>query len=319
MSDDGLHRTILDPIIPYVGSILGSLEPGAMIVIHGSVAHNADRFQIDFQCGSSTKPRSDVAFHFNPRFKGSGVLVCNTLQNEKWGWEEKTYEMPFKKGKPFEVIFLVLPNKFQVSSGGKHLLTYKHRINLERIDTLGISGMVQISTIGFAYHALASQSTSLALSAMNSSLSSMNSSQASNESLNFEIPYTSILPKALSPGTTVVVKGEICKNAKSFAINLKPSGSRDIALHLNPRMKSKVFVRNTYLYDSWGEEERQLREFPFFSDMYFEILIYCEAHQYKVAVNGQHLLEYKHRFKDLAKINEISVHGDVQLHDVRSW
>lgn len=63
----------------------------------------------------------------------------------------------------------------------------------------------------------------------------------------------------------------LCFNLDSFAIDLKPSGSRDVALHLNPRMKEKVFVRNTYLYDSWGEEERQLREFPFFPDMYFEV------------------------------------------------
>lgn len=57
----------------------------------------------------------------------------------------------------------------------------------------------------------------------------------------------------------------------SFAIDLKQSGSRTIALHLNPRMKEKVFVRNSYLYDSWGDEERQLQEFPFFPDLYFEV------------------------------------------------
>ncbi|XP_075718918.1 galectin-8 [Rhinoderma darwinii] len=314
MSGDGLHRTISNPVIPYVGTIFGSLEPGTMVVIHGTVAHNADRFQIDFQCGSSRNPRSDIAFHFNPRFKGSGVIVCNTLNNEVWGWEEKIYEMPFKKGKTFEVLFLVFDHKFQVSSNGKHLLTYKHRINLATVDTLSISGMVEIHTIGFAHYTTqqGSQPTSLALS-------SMNSTQASQQSLTFEIPYTGSLPNALSPGRTVVVKGEINKNAKSFAIDLKPSGSGDIALHLNPRMKEKVFVRNTYLYDSWGVEERQLYKFPFSPDMYFELLIFCEAHQFKVAVNGLHLLEYKHRFKDLAKIDEIAVHGDIQLYDVRAW
>ncbi|KAG9484155.1 galectin-8 [Eleutherodactylus coqui] len=314
MSGDGLQQTILDPVIPYVGPIIGSLQPGTMVVFHGSVHHDADRFQIDFQCGSSQTPRSDVAFHFNPRFKGYGVIVCNTLQDERWGCEEKTYEMPLKKGKPFEVIVYVLHNKFQVSSNGKHLLTYKHRINLERVNALSISGKVQIYTIGFAYHTTqqGSQPSSLAIS-------SMNASQASQESLMFEMPYTGILSNALSPGRTVVVKGEVNKNAKIFAIDLKPSGSTDIALHLNPRMQKKVFVRNTYLHDSWGEEERQLSQFPFSPEMYFELLIYCEAHQYKVAVNGQHLLEYKHRFKDLAKINEIHIAGDIQLLDVRTW
>ncbi|XP_063774064.1 galectin-8 [Pseudophryne corroboree] len=315
MSGTELQMTILDPAIPYVGTIFGSLEPGTMVVIHGSVAKDADRFQIDFQCGSSVKPRSDVAFHFNPRWKRSGLIVCNTLQNENWGREEITYQMPFTKGKPFEVIFLIFQHKFQVSSNGKHLLSYRHRINLERIDTLGIYGKVTINTIGIANHTtqLGSQPTSLALSTLNGSQG------ASQESLTFEVPYTGSLPNALSPGRTLAVKGEINKNAKSFAIDLKPSGSKNIALHLNPRIKEKVFVRNTYLYESWGEEERKLHDFPFFPDMYFELLIYCEAHRFKVAVNGQHLLEYKHRFKDLANISEISVHGDIQLYDVRVW
>ncbi|KAM4040909.1 galectin-8 isoform 2-T2 [Anomaloglossus baeobatrachus] len=285
-----------------------------MIVIHGVVTHNADRFQIDFQCGSSVKPRADVGFHFNPRFKGSGVLVCNTLLNESWGSEERTYKMPFKKGQRFEAVFFVLQNKFQVAANGKHLLIYKHRVNLKKIDTLSISGMVQINTIGFANHItpLGSQPTSLALS-------SMSSTQASQSSLPIAIPYCGNLPDTFGPGRTVLVKGEVKKNAQRFSIDLKPSDSQDIALHLNPRMKEMVFVRNTYLSNSWGPEERLLSDFPFFPEMYFELLIFCEAHQYKVAINGQHILEYKHRFKDLAKINKISINGDIELHDVRAW
>uniref|UniRef100_A0A8C9FPV2 Galectin n=1 Tax=Pavo cristatus TaxID=9049 RepID=A0A8C9FPV2_PAVCR len=87
------------------------------IVIHGSVPDDADRFQVDLQCGSSIKPRADVAFHFNPRFKWSGCVVCNTLEREKWGWEEITYEMPFQKGRPFEIVIMILKDKFQVSLG----------------------------------------------------------------------------------------------------------------------------------------------------------------------------------------------------------
>lgn len=75
------------------------------------------RFQVDLQLGNSLKPRADVAFHFNPRFKRSNCIVCNTLTNEKWGWEEITYDMPFRKEKSFEIVIMVLKNKFQVGSG----------------------------------------------------------------------------------------------------------------------------------------------------------------------------------------------------------
>ncbi|KAM4695032.1 galectin-8 [Discoglossus pictus] len=315
MSETELQKTILNPVVPYAGTIFGGLEPGQMVVIHGSVLPGADRFQIDFQCGSSGQPRADVAFHFNPRFSGSGVIICNTLQNEKWGWEEKTYQMPFTRGKPFEIIFMIFPDKFQVASNGKHLLVYKHRLSLGRVDTLGISGKVLIDTIGFTANTVpqGSQAVSLSMSSLGVN------KEESQENLDFAVPYTGRLPIVMGPGRTIAVKGEVNKNAKSFSINLKPSGSKDIALHLNPRMKMKSFVRNTYLFDSWGEEEKQLDHFPFSPEMYFEILIHCEAHRFKVAVNGAHLLEYKHRYKDLNKINTIEINGDIQLIDVRGW
>lgn len=79
------------------------------------------RFQVDLQCGSSVKPRADVAFHFNPRFKRANCIVCNTLRNEKWGWEEITYDMPFKKEKSFEIVIMVLKEKFQARFGGWRL------------------------------------------------------------------------------------------------------------------------------------------------------------------------------------------------------
>ena len=69
---------------------------------------------MDFTCGSSVKPRADVAFHFNPRFYRSPCIVCNTLQRERWGREEILYQMPFNTGAAFELIILVLKDKFKV-------------------------------------------------------------------------------------------------------------------------------------------------------------------------------------------------------------
>ncbi|CAH2252960.1 galectin-8 isoform X1 [Pelobates cultripes] len=315
MSEFSRQRTILNPVVPYLGTIFGGLELGQMVVIHGTVAPDADRFQIDFQCGCSVQPRADIAFHFNPRFKGSGHIVCNTLENERWGWEERTNQMPLTKGKPFEVLILVLPSKFQVSSNGKHLLFYKHRLDFRRIDTIGIHGKVMIEMIGFASQTPLQGSQLISLDA-----SPLNSNKAeSTESMDFTLPYAANIPGGFVPGRTMAIKGEIKRDAKRFAIDLRPTGSTDIALHLNPRMKEKVFVRNTYLYESWGEEERCLSEFPFQQEMYFEIIIRCEANHYKVAVNGIHQLEYKHRFKDLNKINLVSIGGDIFLFDVRVW
>ncbi|KFQ56777.1 Galectin-8, partial [Nestor notabilis] len=294
-------------IIPYVGTIFGGLAPGQLIKIHGTVPDDADRFQVDLQCGSSITPRADVAFHFNPRFKRSGCIVCNTLERERWGWEEITYEMPFQKGKSFEIVIMILKNKFQVTVNKKHLLLYNHRISLERIDTLGIYGKVQIKSIDFVpdvtcvFNKSKSQSKFLLVMYFQA------------------VPYVKKLDTALRLGCIVAIKGEVNKNPKSFTVNLKSSDSKDIALHLNPRMKNKDFIRNSYLHDSWGEEEKEIANFPFSPGIYFELVIFCDSHEFKVAVNGVHALEYKHRFKQLDKINIVEIMGDIQLLDVRSW
>lgn len=65
-------------------------------------------------CGSSVKPRADVAFHFNPRVKKS-CIVCNTLLQERWGREEILHQMPFRPGVAFELIVLTLKDCFKVS------------------------------------------------------------------------------------------------------------------------------------------------------------------------------------------------------------
>ncbi|XP_043452171.1 galectin-8 isoform X4 [Prionailurus bengalensis] len=296
LSLNNLQNVIYNPVIPYVGTIPEQLEPGTLIVIRGHVPCDSDRFQVDLQCGSSVKPRADVAFHFNPRFKWSDCIVCNTLKNEKWGWEEITYDTPFKKEKSFEIVIMALKDKFQVAVNGKHILLYAHRISPEKIDTLGIYGKVNIHSVGFSFSSVQKSGTS-----------------------QFTLPFVARLNSSMGPGRTVVIKGEVNTNAKGFNVDLISGKSKDIALHLNPRLNIKAFVRNSFLHESWGEEERNITCFPFSPGMYFEMIIYCDVREFKVAVNGVHSLEYKHRFKELSNIDTLEIDGDIHLLEVRSW
>ncbi|XP_059983082.1 galectin-8 isoform X1 [Lagenorhynchus albirostris] len=303
------------PIIPYVGTISEQLEPGTLIVLRGHVPSDSDRFQVDLQCGSSVKPRADAAFHFNPRFRRANCIVCNTLKNEKWGREEITYDMPFSKEKSFEIVIMVLKDKFQVAVNGKHTLIYAHRISLEKIDTLGIYGKVIIHSVGFSFSSDLRSSQASTLEWTKISEENVQKSGMSQ----FTLPFVARLNSSMGPGRTVVVKGEVNTNAKGFAVDLLSGKSRDIALHLNPRLNVKAFVRNSFLQESWGEEERNITCFPFSPGMYFEMIIYCDVREFKVAVNGVHSLEYRHRFKDLSHIDTLEIDGDIHLLEVRSW
>ncbi|KAM5302272.1 galectin-8 isoform 4-T5 [Glossophaga mutica] len=315
LSLNNLQTVVSNPVIPYVGTISEQLEPGTLIVIRGHVPGDSDRFQVDFQSGSSVKPRADVVFHFNPRFKRANCIVCNTLKNEKWGREEITYDMPFTKEKSFEIVIMVLKDKFQVAVNGKHILLYAHRISPEKIDTLGIYGTVNIHSVGFSFSSDLRSSPAPTLE-----LTEIRPENVQNGGMSqFTLPFVARLNSSMGPGRTVVIKGEVNAKAKSFNVDLLSGKSKDIALHLNPRLNIKAFVRNSFLQESWGEEERNITCFPFSTGMYFEMIIYCDVKEFKVAVNGVHCLEYKHRFKDLSSIDTLEIDGDIHLLEVRSW
>ncbi|XP_029350128.1 galectin-8 isoform X1 [Echeneis naucrates] len=334
MSVANAKHTVLNPVTPYTGPIPGGLHPGEIIIIQGTVPPDADRFQIDLSSGSSTKPRSDVALHFSPRFQGSPCVVCNSLLQESWGKEETLHQLPYKCGAPFETIILVHDDAFKVAVNGSHLLEYKHRIPVNRVDTFSISGNVRVHAIGYIPNSVSAfPPTSLLYFLLPKpfglnllefyyfiSNCSFSPSQAIySESGDLSLPYKGSILKGLSPGQHITIKGQVSMYPHSFTVNFCNSRTANIALHLNPRMKSGVFIRNSYLSECWGQEERELPFFPFSSGEYFEILILCQPHQFKLAVNGSHLLEFRHRVQDLSSINQLEIMGDLELTDVKLW
>uniref|UniRef100_A0A8C6U5Y3 Galectin n=1 Tax=Neogobius melanostomus TaxID=47308 RepID=A0A8C6U5Y3_9GOBI len=284
--------------LPFSGTILGGLAVGEMLLIQGTVPSNADRFQVDLMCGSSAKPRADVAFHFNPRVK-KGCVVCNSLLKESWGREEIHKLMPFRPGAAFELIILVQSDIYKVAVNGAHLVEYKHRLELQRVDTLMIQGKVQINAIAVV---ATDQDCPTRQSAVSLSESKMKNSSRSDSSLSsngdLSVPFKAEIIKGLSPGRSITVKGRTLPHAHSLCLNLRVGGSSSIALHLNPRLKTKDFVRNSFLSACWGPEETESKHFPFAPDQYFEMIVLCEASQFRVAVNGTHQFDYKHRVQD---------------------
>uniref|UniRef100_A0A8C2Q5G3 Galectin n=1 Tax=Cyprinus carpio TaxID=7962 RepID=A0A8C2Q5G3_CYPCA len=103
------------------------------------------RFEINFKTGQSDS--DDTAFHFNPRLHQK--VVMNSFRNRKWEAKESVSDNPFKKGETFEMFTVIKSEGYQVYVNGKELYIFKHRIPLEKVSTLNISGHVVVSLFGF--------------------------------------------------------------------------------------------------------------------------------------------------------------------------
>ncbi|CAJ0968721.1 unnamed protein product [Ranitomeya imitator] len=144
---DGIHPRVLRELsnpVPFCTSFHRGISDGTVVIINGSILPTADRLAVNFQCGPCDT--DDIAFHFNPRFDQKTV-VCNTMQNKNWGTEEVKSELPFYWGLPFELRILVTSLNYKVSVNGLHYLEYRHRISLQRVNTLIIGGPLCLTSV----------------------------------------------------------------------------------------------------------------------------------------------------------------------------
>ncbi|XP_038069739.1 galectin-4-like [Patiria miniata] len=140
-AESGVPTVVSSPALPYLGMIPNGMKIGKLIVVKLIVKPNPKRFHVNFQCGMCSNPRSDVALHFNPRFKDK-TIVLNTLRNTRWDWREQRPKIgfPLVPNGTYEIMFLCEKDKFNVAMNGLHLFEYKHRLPFQNISALEIAG-----------------------------------------------------------------------------------------------------------------------------------------------------------------------------------
>uniref|UniRef100_A0A3B5ATG8 Galectin n=1 Tax=Stegastes partitus TaxID=144197 RepID=A0A3B5ATG8_9TELE len=243
------YQPIYGPRIPYLGPIYGGLREGVSIYIQGSIPEDITRFFINLLCGESEA--SDIAMHFNPRFDGWDKVVFNSCQGGSWGSEDKIRSMPFCKGELFEMVIIVTLQGYQIRVNGNDFYTFEHRLPMERVCAMQIAGDVSIQTInviGGGYPGdmgggmgVCSDATVIAC----------------------PVPYSNMIPGGMFPKRTLIIRGMVPYGADRMSINFMVSRCRDIAFHMNPRVREGLVVRNSMLGGSWGQEERELSMSPF--------------------------------------------------------
>uniref|UniRef100_A0A8C1S6D5 Galectin n=1 Tax=Cyprinus carpio TaxID=7962 RepID=A0A8C1S6D5_CYPCA len=144
-----LSNTVQNPVsnrhLPRIqNTTKGGLREGMALYLKGVIPTNAERFEINFKTGQSDS--DDTAFHFNPRLHQK--VVMNSFRNRKWEAKESSLHDPKRKlgACPHTGCVALV---YQVYVNGKELYTFKHRIPLEKVSTLNISGHVVVSLFGF--------------------------------------------------------------------------------------------------------------------------------------------------------------------------
>ncbi|XP_055741824.1 galectin-3-like [Salvelinus fontinalis] len=132
------------------------------------------------------------------------------------------------------------------------------------------------------------------------------------------VPYKLNLQRGLYDKMMLTIMGQIKPNAKQFTVNFLRGN--DIAFHLNTRFNEggkQAVVRNHKVGERWGKEERHTQGgFPFMAGQSFEMKILIMFEEYKVAVNGAQVFEFKHCVREFNQIDRINILHDVILTSV---
>ncbi|XP_026885997.2 galectin-9-like isoform X3 [Electrophorus electricus] len=128
-------------VLPYKTFIQGGLHPGKVIMVQGTVNHNADRFCINLRFATG------LALHLNPRLN-EGVVVRNSLLHDRWGPEERSGGMPFYRNQPFTVAIVCDTQCYRININGVQMFTYNHRHCLsQKIDILEVDGNLNLTSV----------------------------------------------------------------------------------------------------------------------------------------------------------------------------
>lgn len=321
--------SIVNPALPYVGTIPGGMTDGRQVVVQGSVPFHENAFTINLQCGPSLNPMSDTALHFNIRFN-ENCVVRNTLQSGSWGSEERTGGMPFQKNYPFEIIILCQHHHYKVAVNGSHFCEYRHRIPKHSVNTLSVSSPAgQVTCIRFDGPGGGMPQPSFPpaggfppAGAFQPPPPQPAGGYPGAPMMNPPVPLVTPIQGGLFPGKMIYISGVPNPTATRFTVNLQCGAyeGSDIALHFDVRISAgsdrNVVVRNTCQNGAWGAEDRVLPYFPFMPNTSFDMIVLVEQNQFKVAVNNQHLFAFQHRIP-FQRVDSLVIKGDIRLSQVR--
>ncbi|KAM5210174.1 placental protein 13-like isoform 2-T2 [Hipposideros larvatus] len=130
--------------VPYTCPVSLSVESSVTIKGKPAVSFSLNpEMQVDLHTGTDDK--SDIAFHFRVYF--GSCVVMNSRDSSGWGFEKKSFDMPFEDGKPFELCISVLQNEYWVTVNGKHWYSFPHRVDPGNVKMMQVWRDVSLTSV----------------------------------------------------------------------------------------------------------------------------------------------------------------------------
>uniref|UniRef100_UPI00398E6464 galectin-12-like n=1 Tax=Pristiophorus japonicus TaxID=55135 RepID=UPI00398E6464 len=262
-----LQPPVFYPALPYITTVFGGLSRGRLITLHGMVPINCRRFRVDFQRGSSSRPRANIAFRFSPRFGSTPCISCSSLWAERWGPEERVPSLSLRAGHSFHITFHFQANRVLVVANGDRLLEFRYRRPLRGVDTMQIAGPVFIKVIGFLTE--------------NPYLPHQTQYPSHVPFLlkdpTLAVPLLSRIESGLAAGHMITIRGQLHQDPHEFLVVLREEDCSNVPLRLRVDFGSLVLARSSMLHQVWSQEEDESPIFSLHPGRYFEVVVLCGA------------------------------------------
>lgn len=265
--------------IPYTSRLVTPIKAGQTFVVQGDAIPHGQRFEVNFldDCTEISPNMGSVPLHMSIRFD-QDKIVLNSFLGAEWGKEER-YANPFKAGEPFDIRIRVHEDKFEIMANQHTLASFNHRREYTAVDHFQVLGDITLNAVQRYGHYF---------------------------DMPFEGPFHG---HPLQEGQRVHVHG-VPKG--DFSINFLDENN-DMVFHFNPRFSESAVVRNSQKDDEWGNEERELGEFPFAKGRVFDLVIHNEPYSLQIFMNGDRLCTFAHRVDPKSEYKSLKVDGDVDL------
>ncbi|XP_053471963.1 cytolytic toxin-alpha-like [Ictalurus furcatus] len=302
-------NVVSSPKIPYTDAIPGGLKTGMAVYFQGVALATGKTFEINLIAG--TRERGDITFHMYYTFSDS--LAYNTRRNGNWENVERVPGCPVSKGSAFDIFFVIKSEGYEVYVNGKKYYLFKHRMPVEKVNTLHIYGDVNMNIISTVPNWSASTFGKELISGISRTKLSNIQSDVPYPLCNPKKVYSSKIAGAFRPGLALFFQGVAPSDYDYFAINLQtgPNFGYDTALHFKPKATSVAL--NTCRNGEW-DDEVSIQGSPFASGGAFDIIMIVRTDGYEVIVNGMSFCMFNHRIA-VEKVNTLSITYDVFMNN----